>query len=107
MNHEDSDSRWVLYGAYGFTGRMILDNALALGLRPVIAGRSHEKVAALAQRHGLQQCEASVDNAGALERCWPLGLTWSPLTSLPSGPRATRALRSPVPTSFGSDSLFR
>ncbi len=68
MNHENSDARWVLYGAYGFTGRMILDHALALGLRPVIAGRSHEKIAALAQRHGLQQCEASVDDAGALER---------------------------------------
>jgi len=60
--------RWVLYGAYGFTGRLILDYAIALGLRPVVAGRSPEKLAETARAHGLEHVAASVDDADALTR---------------------------------------
>ena len=65
--HESNDAhRWVLYGAYGFTGRLILDQALALGLRPVVAGRSADKIGEMARTHGLEQCVASMDDADAL-----------------------------------------
>ena len=60
--------RWVLYGATGFTGRLILARALDLGLRPVVAGRSPAKVAELAQAHGLAHAAASLDDADALAR---------------------------------------
>jgi short subunit dehydrogenase-like uncharacterized protein len=48
---------WMLYGAYGFTGQLILDEALQRGHRPLLAGRSREKLLPLAERFGL---EASV-----------------------------------------------
>jgi len=66
MNQIDDVQPWVLYGATGFTGRLILARALELGLRPVVAGRSPDKVAELAQSHGLERGAASVDDADTL-----------------------------------------
>jgi short subunit dehydrogenase-like uncharacterized protein len=45
---------WMLYGAYGFTGQLILDEALQRGHRPLLAGRSREKLLPLAERFGLE-----------------------------------------------------
>ena len=50
MNHSD----WMLYGAYGTTGRLILEEALRRGHRPLIAGRDAARLAALAAETGLQ-----------------------------------------------------
>jgi short subunit dehydrogenase-like uncharacterized protein len=47
-------SRWLLYGATGYTGRLIINEALARGHRPVLAGRSAAKLAPLAQPHNLE-----------------------------------------------------
>jgi short subunit dehydrogenase-like uncharacterized protein len=44
---------WMLYGANGYTGRLVLDEALRRGLRPILAGRSAPAVEALAREHGL------------------------------------------------------
>ena len=33
-------SRWMLYGANGYTGRLIVAEALARGMTPVLAGRN-------------------------------------------------------------------
>jgi short subunit dehydrogenase-like uncharacterized protein len=35
---------WLLYGAYGYTGRLLAAEALARGHRPILAGRSEEKL---------------------------------------------------------------
>lgn len=39
---------WLLYGAYGYTGELIAREAVARGMRPVLAGRSRQKIARLA-----------------------------------------------------------
>jgi short subunit dehydrogenase-like uncharacterized protein len=39
---------WMLYGANGYTGELIAREAVARGLRPVLAGRSKQKIAKLA-----------------------------------------------------------
>lgn len=44
---------WMLYGANGFTGRLVAELAVARGQRPVLAGRDAEKVASLATPLGL------------------------------------------------------
>ncbi len=44
---------WLIYGANGYTGRLIAAEAVARGLRPVLAGRS-TSVAALAAELGLE-----------------------------------------------------
>ncbi len=58
----------LLYGVTGYTGRLILDEALAKGLRPVLSGRNAEAVRALAARHGLEARPAALDDAAALDR---------------------------------------
>ncbi len=41
-------TRWMIYGANGYTGRRIAEQAVALGYRPILAGRNREAVVALA-----------------------------------------------------------
>ena len=41
--------RAMIYGANGYTGRLIARQALAHGLKPVLAGRNAESVTALAR----------------------------------------------------------
>lgn len=45
--------RVMIYGAYGFTGTLVVEALVALGIRPVLAGRDAVKLGALAQRMGL------------------------------------------------------
>lgn len=44
---------WMIYGANGYTGRLVAKEALALGERPLLAGRSAEKVRRVADELGL------------------------------------------------------
>lgn len=48
---------WMLYGANGYTGRLIAAEAARCGLKPVLAGRNREAVQVLARETG---CEARV-----------------------------------------------
>ncbi len=42
------DKTWLIYGAYGFTGRWIAEEAVRRGMRPVLAGRSADELQPLA-----------------------------------------------------------
>lgn len=53
---------WLLYGAYGYTGRLILESALARGMRPVLGGRDEERLSDLAERHGLRHRSFALDD---------------------------------------------
>ena len=44
----------LIYGATGYTGRLIVRRALARGLKPIIAGRDEHAVASMAAACGLQ-----------------------------------------------------
>lgn len=63
-----ANDRWILYGATGFTGELIAEAAARRGLRPVLAGRSPEKVARLAERYGFEHAAASLDDAASLRK---------------------------------------
>lgn len=41
-------SAWLLYGANGYTGELIAREAVARGMRPILAGRSKQKIGKLA-----------------------------------------------------------
>lgn len=41
-------SQWMIYGAYGYTGRRIAEEAVSRGHSPLLAGRSEEKLAPVA-----------------------------------------------------------
>lgn len=44
---------WMIYGVNGYTGRLCAEEAIRRGLRPVVAGRSAERVARAAGELGL------------------------------------------------------
>lgn len=44
---------WMLYGANGYSGRLVLAEARRRGLAPIVAGRNAAEVEALAREHGL------------------------------------------------------
>lgn len=57
---------WLIYGANGYTGRLLVEEAVKRGLRPVLAGRSLAKVEEVARPHGLEARAANLDDAAAL-----------------------------------------
>lgn len=46
--------RWMIYGATGYTGKLVVDAALARGHRPLLAGRNVDKLQDLADKTGLE-----------------------------------------------------
>lgn len=48
------DKRWLIYGAYGYTGRLITEAAADRGLKPTIGGRNQAKTDELARQLGLE-----------------------------------------------------
>lgn len=59
---------WLLYGANGYTGRLVARLAVARGERPVLAGRSAAKIAALADELGLEHRAFGLDDPDAIRR---------------------------------------
>lgn len=59
---------WMIYGANGYTGELAAREAVAHGLRPVLAGRNAATVGALARELGLEHRAFALDDPGALAR---------------------------------------
>jgi saccharopine dehydrogenase (NAD+, L-lysine-forming) len=66
MSDPVSRSNWILYGAYGTTGRLILDESLRRGHRPLLAGRDPARLRALGEATGLNTVPLPLENAAAL-----------------------------------------
>src|SRR5262249_16010738 len=66
MSDQTARSNWILYGAYGTTGRLILDEALRRGHRPVLAGRDPARLRALADTTGLKTIALPLEDASSL-----------------------------------------
>lgn len=81
-------SDFLLYGANGYTGRLILARALECGLRPLLAGRNAEDIGALASRHDLEHRIFRLDEDRALGDA----LSQVPVVLLAAGPFAHTAL---------------
>lgn len=59
---------WLLYGANGYTGELIAREAVRRGMRPVLAGRSKEKIQKLAAELGCQSAVFDLDDHTSLVR---------------------------------------
>lgn len=59
--------RWLLYGANGFTGVLIAEEAKRRGLAPILAGRREDAIRPLAERLHLPYRVFRLDDAPALE----------------------------------------
>jgi short subunit dehydrogenase-like uncharacterized protein len=57
---------WLIYGAYGYTGTLIAEEAKKRGHRPVLAGRDAAKLKPLAQRLDLEHQVLSLENERTL-----------------------------------------
>jgi short subunit dehydrogenase-like uncharacterized protein len=57
----------LIYGSTGYTGRLIVAEALARGLRPTLAGRNPDTVRAQAESLGLPWRAAAIDDPAALD----------------------------------------
>jgi short subunit dehydrogenase-like uncharacterized protein len=80
----------MIYGANGFTGRLVTREAIARGLRPILAGRRTAPIEALAAEHGLvartfelqnfEALRAALADVGVLANCaGPFAATSRPL----------------------------
>lgn len=58
----------LIYGATGYTGRLIVPLAVARGLRPILSGRDAAAVATLAAEHGLEARPFTLDDPAAIDR---------------------------------------
>ncbi len=59
----------IIYGAYGYTGELIARQAVAQGLKPLLAGRDKHKLQALAGELGLEYQAFELHDTAALESC--------------------------------------
>ncbi|MEQ9423612.1 MAG: saccharopine dehydrogenase NADP-binding domain-containing protein [Cyclobacteriaceae bacterium] len=50
-----ADSDLLIYGANGYTGKLITDLAVSRGLNPVVAGRNGSAITELAKKHSIDQ----------------------------------------------------
>lgn len=69
MSQQDNpvtQTKWMIYGAYGYTGELIAREAVKRGLRPVLAGRSRERIEALARELGLEARVFGLDDKARL-----------------------------------------
>lgn len=60
-------SDWIIYGATGYTGRLIVEQAISRGMRPTVAGRNSEKVQAVAEQFGLPWAAFPVTDTAATQ----------------------------------------
>lgn len=58
----------LIYGAYGYTGTLIVEEALEQGLRPVLAGRDPHQLKILADRYGLPSRTFDLHDTAELDR---------------------------------------
>lgn len=65
----NTSERVLVYGAAGHTGRFVVDELLRRGLTPVLAGRSAERLSAVAPRHAaLDRRAVGLDDPDLLRR---------------------------------------
>lgn len=60
-------SSWMIYGAYGYTGRLIAERAIARGHAPVLAGRNAAKLREVAEALSLPHRVVGLSDRAGLE----------------------------------------
>ncbi|MCW8127006.1 saccharopine dehydrogenase family protein [Microbulbifer halophilus] len=63
-----NNKKIMIYGAYGYTGELIAREAVARGLRPILAGRNSKKLQPLAEELGLPAMAVELGASETLER---------------------------------------
>jgi saccharopine dehydrogenase (NAD+, L-lysine-forming) len=61
-----SADRWLLYGAYGYSGELVARRAVARGMRPVLAGRDARRLERVARELDCEHRVLALDDPGEL-----------------------------------------
>ncbi|MCI0712208.1 MAG: saccharopine dehydrogenase NADP-binding domain-containing protein [Chloroflexi bacterium] len=61
-------SNWMLYGAYGYTGKLITEEAVKRGHQPLLAGRNEEKLKAHANQYNLPYAAFNLNDPIEIEK---------------------------------------
>lgn len=59
---------WMIYGAYGYTGKLVADVAARRGEKPVLAGRDENRLASLGDSLGLEHMAFDLRDAEAVTK---------------------------------------
>jgi short subunit dehydrogenase-like uncharacterized protein len=65
---ETAAATWMIYGAYGYTGRLLAERAKAKGLTPILAGRRADALATLGEALGLETRAFALDDPDELDQ---------------------------------------
>jgi short subunit dehydrogenase-like uncharacterized protein len=60
--------RWMIYGATGYTGRLIAEEAVKRGHKPILAGRNARKLQSMAESLGLDYIAFGIPDSSAAMR---------------------------------------
>jgi short subunit dehydrogenase-like uncharacterized protein len=58
---------FLIYGSYGYTGQLIVEQATGQGLRPILSGRDEEQLRTQAERYHLEYRAFSLDETAKLD----------------------------------------
>ena len=61
------ETRFLIYGATGYTGKLAARMAVEAGLKPILSGRNEAKLKKLAEPLNLEHTSVSLDNREGLE----------------------------------------
>ncbi len=65
---QNTSLHWMIYGAYGYTGRLITAEAVKRGHQPILAGRDSAKLASIADEFGLESVAFDLDDIPTIQR---------------------------------------
>jgi short subunit dehydrogenase-like uncharacterized protein len=55
------EKTFIIYGAYGYTGELITELCARKGLKPILSGRSAEKLKPLAEKYGFEYIASDIE----------------------------------------------
>jgi len=62
------NKKWMIYGANGYTGKLIAREARTRGLKPILAGRNRKSIESLAAETGFQSLVFDLEDTAAMDK---------------------------------------
>jgi short subunit dehydrogenase-like uncharacterized protein len=59
--------KFLIYGSYGYTGNLIVEQSIKMGFKPLLAGRDENQLRAQAEKFGLEYRAFSIEDSSALD----------------------------------------